>query len=53
MYGSGRGVPKDEAKAVQWFQKAAAQGHAEAKKHLGIFRSLIRYFFGKNFMGRP
>ncbi|MCX6872834.1 MAG: tetratricopeptide repeat protein [Verrucomicrobia bacterium] len=35
-YIHGRGVAKDEANAVEWFRKAAAQGQAEAQCNLGI-----------------
>ena len=30
MYEEGSGISKDDAQAVQWYQKAAEQGHAEA-----------------------
>jgi TPR repeat protein len=36
MYENGQGVPKDEAKAVHWYEKAAEQGEANAQKNLGI-----------------
>jgi len=36
MYAEGNGVPKDEAKAADWFQKAAAQGNAFAQAALGV-----------------
>ena len=35
IYESGTGVEKDEAKAVQWYRKAADQGNADAQDHLG------------------
>ena len=35
MYASGRGVPQDEAQAVEWLQKAALQGNAFAQSTLG------------------
>jgi len=35
-YESGTGVPKDAAKAGEWYQKAAAEGHANAQKNLGV-----------------
>ena len=35
MYGSGRGVLKDEAEAVRWYRLAAEQGHATAQQNLG------------------
>lgn len=34
-YDNGRGVPKNAAKAVEWFQKAAVQGDADAQIQLG------------------
>ncbi len=34
-YYSGRGVPKDYAKAAKWFRKAAQQGLAQAQRSLG------------------
>ena len=35
-YYNGRGVEKDEQKAVEWYQKAAEQGYAQAQKNLGV-----------------
>lgn len=35
MYENGQGVLKDPAKAVSWYQKAAAQNHALAQNNLG------------------
>ena len=35
MYARGRGVPKDESKAVEWLQKAAVHGIAVAQSELG------------------
>jgi TPR repeat protein len=40
-YFQGRGVPKDEAKAVFWYSAAAADGSAEAQLNLGMF-ALVR-----------
>ena len=38
IYQSGEyGVPKIQTKAVEWFQKAAEQDHADAQYHLGLF----------------
>ena len=34
-YDKGRGVAENNAMAVKWYQKAAAQGHAKAQYHLG------------------
>jgi len=34
MYASGRGVAIDYAQAMQWYQKAAEQGSAEAQYNL-------------------
>lgn len=36
MYGTGRGVPKDDAQAVTWYRKAAEQGLADAQYNLGL-----------------
>ena len=36
MYGAGDGVPKDAAKARDWYLKAAAQGFAKAQHNLGV-----------------
>ena len=34
-YANGKlGLPQDNAKAKEWYQKAAKQGHAEAKEEL-------------------
>ncbi len=35
-YAEGRGVDKDEAKAAQWYEAAAAQGLAQAQHNLGL-----------------
>lgn len=35
-YEDGKGVPQDEAKAVEWFRKAAEQGNAAAQNSLGV-----------------
>ena len=35
MYRNGQGIPKDDAQAVFWFQKAADQGLATAQGYLG------------------
>ena len=34
MYALGRGVPEDDAEAVRWFQRAAAQGYSGAAADL-------------------
>jgi uncharacterized protein len=36
LYENGNGVPRDFAKARQWYEKAAAQGEAIAQFYLGI-----------------
>ncbi len=36
MYYLGKGVPKDAAKAMEWYQKAAAQGNVKAQAILGV-----------------
>ena len=35
LYSNGQGVPKDDAQARHWFEKAAVQGHVEAQVNLG------------------
>jgi TPR repeat protein len=35
LYANGQGVPKDDARARQWYEKAANQEHAEAQVSLG------------------
>ena len=36
MYHKGRAVPRDYAKAVAWYRKAAAQGNPVALDNLGL-----------------
>lgn len=36
MYLEGRGVPRDDARAVAWYEKAAEQGNAKAQYNLGV-----------------
>ena len=36
MYSGGRGVPRDDAEAIEWFLKAADQGFAPAQINLGV-----------------
>jgi len=36
IYDRGRGVPRNDAKAVQWYRKSAEQGDAEAQFNLGV-----------------
>ena len=36
LYENGDGVPRDFAKARQWYERAAAQGEAKAQFYLGI-----------------
>ena len=40
MYTSGKGVPKNNVEAVQWYRLAAAQGLAEAQHALGVMYAL-------------
>jgi uncharacterized protein len=42
MYGTGRGVPQDDAEAVKWYRLAAAQGSALGQYNLGV-----RYYNGE------
>jgi hypothetical protein len=39
MYKNGQGVPQSGEKAVEWLDKAAKQGHAEAQYNLGFMLS--------------
>ena len=34
LYAEGHGVPKNYVKARQWYEKAAAQGDADAQDHM-------------------
>ena len=36
MYYQGLGVEKDYLKAMEWYQKAAAQGNANAQNNIGV-----------------
>jgi S1-C subfamily serine protease len=36
MYANGQGVPQDHREAVNWYRKAAEQGHASAQLNLGV-----------------
>jgi TPR repeat protein len=36
-YHSGEGVPHDDAKAVEWFERAAEQGQVDAQSLLGAY----------------
>ena len=36
LYGTGRGVPRSEIKAVEWFRKASENGNAAAQFNMGI-----------------
>jgi hypothetical protein len=42
----GRGVGADAKRAVEWLQRAAAQGHAEAQCWLGTHHTFFFYGFG-------
>ncbi len=39
MYYTGEGVARDEQKAIEWFEKAAAQGNEEAQANLDAIRA--------------
>lgn len=41
-HGRGRGVPEDEAKAAEWFEKAALQGHVKAQRMIALSYQLGR-----------
>ena len=36
MHDKGRGVPENDAKAIEWFRKAAERGHLEGQINLGV-----------------
>ncbi|MDD3517733.1 MAG: tetratricopeptide repeat protein [Chromatiales bacterium] len=38
MYGSGRGAPRDDRRALHWVQQAAAQGHVGGEYFLAEFQ---------------
>ena len=40
MYGTGRGVPKDHAEAVKWWQEAADQGSVRAQANLRLIHEM-------------
>jgi TPR repeat protein len=41
-YEDGKGVPQDDARAVEWFRKSAEQGNAQAQNSLGVMCALGR-----------
>jgi TPR repeat protein len=41
-YENGKGVAQNDAKAVEWFRKAAEQGNAQAQNSLGVMYALGR-----------
>jgi TPR repeat protein len=41
-YEDGKGLPQDDAKAVEWFRKSAEQGNAQAENSLGVMYALGR-----------
>jgi uncharacterized protein len=41
-YEDGKGVPQDDARAVEWFRKSAEQGNAQAQNSLGVMYALGR-----------
>ncbi len=44
MYDDGRGVAKDQSKALKWWTAAAEQGHAPAQLNLGTYLLLTTNF---------
>jgi TPR repeat protein len=38
-YQKGEGVPKNDAEAAKWYQKAAEQGNPDAQANLGLMRA--------------
>ncbi len=49
MYVGGRGVPKDEAKAFELYQKTAEEGDSDAQFLLGLMFSRAGVFRGTMF----
>ena len=43
MYEKGLGVSKDYKEAVEWYQKAAEQGHARARSHQSNLESVLKF----------
>lgn len=43
-YQNGKGVPKDDAKGLEWYLKAAEQGHPESQFSLVRFTVMDREF---------
>ena len=41
MYGTGRGVVKDEVEAYKWYLLSGAQGNANAKKGIEIIERVL------------
>ena len=41
MHDAGKGVPQDDAKAVEWYRLAAEQGHVKAQNNIGNM-----YYYG-------
>lgn len=39
MYFTGEGIERDEKKAIEWFEKAAAQGNADAQANLDAIKA--------------
>jgi len=39
MYFTGEGVARDEKKAIEWFEKAAAQGNEDARANLDAIKA--------------
>ena len=48
LYAEGRAIEKDDARAMEWFQKAAEQGNGLGQVNLGI-----GYFKGKGVIRDP
>ena len=42
LYANGQGVPKDDVRARQWYEKAASQGHALAQVNLASLYDYAR-----------
>ena len=49
MLMTGQGVEKNEAKAFEWYQKAALAGNADAQVNMGVFCQTGRFGLKKDF----
>ncbi|KAI8594683.1 hypothetical protein EDD21DRAFT_421428 [Dissophora ornata] len=52
MYFNGEGVPQDYSKAMEWYLKAANQGHASAQPNLGGSSMYSKAIIDRKYGGR-